>query len=240
VSGAGIRLAWRSGSSTLLIRRMKIVIIDDHAIYREGLKSVLAPASDCQVVGEAGTARAAFPVIDAQRPDLVILDLLLPGMDGCSAARELGRRLPQGRVLVLTACDSLQDLFNALSAGVTGYVLKSEPVAGLLEAIRCVHRGECYLSPILATRSQELAAGPPGNGALAALSVREREVFHLATEGLANPEIARELCISRRTVETHKYRLQKKLGLHNANDLLRFGARHGFIRRARREASRRA
>ena len=167
----------------------------------------------------------------------MILDLLLPGMDGCSAARELGRRLPHGKVLVLTGCDSLHDLFNALSAGVTGYMLKSDPTAALLEALRCVCRGECYLSPVLATHSQELTAGTPASRALASLSVREREVFHLTTEGLANPEIARELCISRRTVETHKYRLQKKLGLHSAHELLRFGAQHGFIRRARRDPS---
>jgi DNA-binding NarL/FixJ family response regulator len=215
---------------------MKIVIIDDHALYREGLKQVLARLPDCEVVGEAGSARAAFPIIDAKRPDLVILDLLLPGMDGCSAARELGRRLPLARVLVLTVCDTIDDMFDAFGAGVVGYVLKSEPVPALYEAVRCAYRGERYLSPALAARSEETRVGALGNTALAALSVREREVFHLATEGLANTEIARELCISRKTVETHKYRLQKKLGLHNANDLLRFAALHGLIRRPRREA----
>jgi DNA-binding NarL/FixJ family response regulator len=214
---------------------MKIVIVDDHVMYREGLKRVLAPALDFEVVGEAGTARAAFPVVDAKRPDVVILDLLLPGMDGCSAARELGRRLPQARLLVVTVCDGLDDMFDAFSAGVTGYMLKSEPVSALIEALRSVHRGERYLSPALASRSQEMAAGGAPHPVLGTLSVREREVFHLAIEGLANTEIARELCISRKTVETHKYRLQKKLGLHNANELLRFAALHGLIRRTRRD-----
>jgi two-component system, NarL family, response regulator NreC len=214
---------------------MKIVIVDDHALFRSGLKQVLAGVADCEVVGEAATARAAFPVIDAERPDVVILDLLLPGMDGCSAVREMARRLPEARVLILTMCDSLDEVFEALSAGVVGYILKSEPIATLLEALRCVYRGVRYLSPNLAARSRDLAADSSTNSALSSLSEREREVFHLAARGLANLEIARELCISRKTVETHKYRLQKKLGLHNANDLLRFAARHGLIRRTRRD-----
>jgi DNA-binding NarL/FixJ family response regulator len=214
---------------------MKIVIVDDHVMYREGLKRVLASLADCEVVGEAGSARAAFPVVDAKRPDVVILDLLLPGMDGCSAARELGRRLPQARVLVVTVCDTPDDMFDALSAGVTGYVLKSDPVDVLIQGLRSVQRGERFLSPALAVRAEHLAAGGARHPVLGTLSVREREVFHLAIEGLANTEIARELCISRKTVETHKYRLQKKLGLHNANELLRFAALHGLIRRTRRE-----
>ncbi len=214
---------------------MKIVIVDDHAVFRRGLKQVLAALPDCTVVGEAGTARTAFPIIDAERPDVVVLDMLLPGMDGCAAARELARRLPEARLMVLTARDSPEEVFEALGAGVLGYVLKSDPIPVLQEALRAVFSGERYLSPALAG----LNGGAPPDGSdssgLSALSLREREVFHLAARGLANMEIARELCISRKTVETHKYRLQKKLGLHNARDLLQYAATHGLIRRARRE-----
>jgi two-component system, NarL family, response regulator LiaR len=214
---------------------MKIVIVDDHAMFRNGLKQVLAGVADLEIVGEAASARAAFPIIDSKRPDVVILDLLLPGMDGCSAAREMARRLPEARILIMTVCDSPEEVIEALGAGATGYLLKSEPVPVLIEALRCVRRGVRYVSPRLAAHSASLTADLPPNPALATLSEREREVFHLATGGLANTEIARELCISRKTVETHKYRLRKKLGLHNANDLLRFAALHGFIRRPRRQ-----
>ena len=214
---------------------MKIVIVDDHAVFRHGLKHVLAGVPDCVVVGEAGTARAAFPIIDAERPDIVILDLLLPGMDGCGAAREIGRRLPEARLLILTARDSADEVAEALAAGVLGFVLKTDPIPVLLEALRSVHRGERYLSPALGEVPTDPPADGPGGTALRALSLREREVFHLAARGLANLEIARELCISRKTVETHKYRLQKKLGLHNAHDLLQFAAAHGLIRRPRRD-----
>ena len=214
---------------------MKIVIVDDHAMFRNGLKHVLADVAEFEVVGEAANARAAFPVIDSKRPDVVTLDLLLPGMDGFSAAREMARRLPEARILIVTVCDAFDEVLEALDAGATGYLLKSEPIPALLEALRSVHQGVRYLSPKLAARPEALTGDASANTALAALSEREREVFHLAAGGLANNEIARELCISRKTVETHKYRLRKKLGLHNANDLLRFAALHGLIRGPRRE-----
>jgi DNA-binding NarL/FixJ family response regulator len=213
---------------------MRIVIVDDHIIYREGLKRVLASVPDCEVVGEAGSARAAFKVVDKERPDLVILDMLLPGMDGCSAARELKRRSPEARVLVLTACDAPDDMRDAFSAGAAGYLLKSDPITALVEALHAVQGGNRFLSPTLAARAEQPPTGPSSDEALSCLSVREREVFHLAVSGLSNAEMSRELCISRKTVETHKYRLQKKLGLRNTNGLLRFAAHHGFIRRARR------
>ncbi len=214
---------------------MKIVIVDDHAMFRNGLKHVLADVAEFEVVGEAANARAAFPVIDSKRPDVVTLDLLLPGMDGFSAAREMARRLPEARILIVTVCDAFDEVLEALDAGATGYLLKSEPIPALLEALRSVHQGVRYLSPKLASRPGALTGDTSANTALAALSEREREVFHLAAGGLANNEISRELCISRKTVETHKYRLRKKLGLHNANDLLRFAALHGLIRGPRRE-----
>jgi DNA-binding NarL/FixJ family response regulator len=213
---------------------MRIVIVDDHIIYREGLKRVLAAVGDLEVVGEAGSARAAFKVVDKEHPDLVLLDLLLPGMDGCSAAREFKRRSPEARVLIVTACDAPDDIRDAFGAGAAGYLLKADPIPTLLEAIRCVQGGARFLSPTLAARSEQPSTGPTSDEALSCLSVREREVFHLAISGLSNADMSRELCISRKTVETHKYRLQKKLGLRNTNGLLRFAAHHGFIRRARR------
>jgi DNA-binding NarL/FixJ family response regulator len=213
---------------------MRIVIVDDHIIYREGLKRVLASVPDCEVVGEAGSARAAFRVVDKERPDLVILDMLLPGMDGCSAARELKRRSPEARVLVLTACDGADDMRDAFSAGAAGYLLKSDPIPTLVEALHAVQGGGRFLSPALAARSEQPSTGPTSEESLACLSVREREVFHLAISGLSNAEMSRDLRNSRKTVETHTPRPQKKLRLTNTNRLLRFAAHRGFIRRARR------
>lgn len=217
---------------------MRVFIIDDHVVYREGLKSVLAAQPDFEVVGEAAAARAAFPDVDKQRPDLVVLDLILPGMDGCSAARELARRLPQARVAVLTACEAVQDLLDTQDAGVLGYVLKSETTEAVVAALRRVGKGQSYVTPSLAPICQRASRAGTARTALGLLSEREREVFRLAIDGLVTAEIARELCISRKTVETHKYRIQRKFGLRSTTDLVRFAALQGLIRmpRGQREA----
>jgi two-component system response regulator NreC len=209
---------------------MRVFILDDHEVFRVGLKSVLSGRDDMEVVGEAGTAREAFPLIDAVRPEVVILDLVLPGMDGCSAARELRRRLPEGRILMLTISESVHDVRESFDAGAAGYALKSDPLGALFEGLRQIMRGQHYVAPRLFHLLQlESSLGPPP--ALTALSDREREVFRLTADGLVNGEIAHELCISRKTVETHKYRIQKKIGLRGPADLVRYAVKHGMIRR---------
>jgi DNA-binding NarL/FixJ family response regulator len=208
---------------------MRVIIVDDHVVFREGLKSVLSAFDDMDVVGEASSAYEAFTLADTADPDLIVADLVLPGLDGCEMARELRRRRPETRLLVLTACDTAQDLLDALDAGIQGYALKSESVEAVVSAMRRVAGGHQYVAPKLAHISERVRRSGVARTVLALLSAREREVFLLTTAGLAAAEIASELSISRKTVETHRYRIQKKFGLRNASDLVRFAALHDLI-----------
>jgi two-component system invasion response regulator UvrY len=208
---------------------MRVIIVDDHIVFREGLKSVLGALADFEVVGEANTAAEGLSLAEAKRPDLVVLDLVLPGQDGCQVARELLRRRQDVKILTLTACDAAQDLLDALDAGVQGFALKSEPVEAVVAAMRRVVAGQRYVTPHLAHISERVRRSGVAKTVLALLSAREREVFRLATAGLPAAEIATELSISRKTVETHRYRIQKKFGLRSASDLVRFAALHDLI-----------
>jgi DNA-binding NarL/FixJ family response regulator len=210
---------------------MKIVIVDGQEVFRAGLKQVLSATPRFEVVGEAAAARPAFALIDTYKPDLVVLDLILPGMDGCAAAREIARRLPSAHLLALTTSDSPQVVLDAFDAGFHGYALKTQPVRALIDAFRQVERGDRYVAPDLAS---VVALGRRGqqNTLMGLLSEREREVFRLATAGLSNVQIAAELCISRKTVETHRYRVLKKLAVRNIAGLVRLAAEHGLIPRS--------
>jgi len=214
----------------------KIVIVDDHPIIRAAIGSILGGSGDWRVVGEAGAAREALVLVDTHQPDLVLLDLVLPGMDGVIATREIRRRSPGTRILIFTGHEQIADIRDAFRAGASGYVVKAD-VDGLVPAVSAALRGERYLSPVVASRYAATEPGPeagPGAAAdasrdvLASLSEREREVFRLAADCLTTQEIARELCISRKTVDTHLYRIHRKLGLRNAAELVRFATGLGL------------
>jgi len=218
---------------------MKILVVDDHALFRIGVRHILATAPECRIVGEAITARAALALVDAERPDVVLLDIALPGMDGVVATREIRRRAPATRILIMSAHDQTHDVLDALNAGATGYALKSEGPEALVRALRLVARGERYLAPVVASRLVAYETRRRrAEDVLAVLSEREREVFRLAAECLITREIARELCISRKTVDTHLYRIHRKLGLRTAAELVRLEATLGMVHAARsREAT---
>ena len=169
--------------------------------------------TECKVVGEASSAREALILLDTQNPDVVLMDIGLPGMDGVVATREIRRRSPKVRVLILSFYDEAHDVLDALNAGASGYALKSEATEALEAALRAVTRGERYLAPVLASRLaiyHSRRSQPPD--VLSILSEREREVFRLAAECMLAREISHELCISRKTVDTHLYRIHRKLG----------------------------
>jgi RNA polymerase sigma factor (sigma-70 family) len=212
---------------------MRILIVDDHPLIRAGIRSLLGRVPHWTIVGEAATAREALVLLDAREPDAVVLDIALPGMDGVIATREIRRRAPATRVLILTAHGELADVRDALAAGASGYVLKSEADA-LIAALTAISRGERYLSPAVAT-SLEVAEQAPDQtrDLLAALSEREREIFRLAAECLTTQEIAHELCISRKTVDTHLYRIHRKLGLRNSAELVRLAVSLGLFHTGR-------
>jgi DNA-binding NarL/FixJ family response regulator len=208
---------------------MKVFIVDGEPVVRAGLRQTLATDPDLQIVGESSTAREAFGDLDGLQPDVVVMNLVLPGMDGAAAAREMKRRLPDVRILIFTVHARLGDLLEVLSAGATGYALRSEPLDAVCAAVRVVATGGRYVTPELApllARQREA----PAPDVLALLSVREREVFQLIAAGSRIADVARELCISRKTVETHVCRVYRKLGCRSVGDLVRFAAGHGLLR----------
>ena len=193
----------------------------------------MATYAEFSVVGEAGNARDAFLAIDAQPPDIVVMDVQLPGMDGVIATREIRRRAPRTRVLLLSVHDQISDVLEALDAGAAGYALKTEGTEALVAALRTIIRNDRYVAPSLAALlgSYESRRQRPRD-TLSILSLREREVFRLAADCLLTREIARELCISRKTVDTHLYRIHRKLGLRTSAELVRLACNLGLVRGA--------
>ena len=213
---------------------MRIVLVDDHMLFRMGVRHVLTNTPGHEVVGEASTARSAFKIIDSLTPDVVLMDIAMPGMDGVLATREIGRRAPKARVLIVSAHDQVNDVLDALEAGAAGYALKSDGPETLIEAIGVVSRGQRYVAAPLAPRLAAFEGRRRhASDVLGILSAREREVFRLASECVIARDMARELCIARKTVDTHLNRINRKLGLRNMAELVRLAASLGMIHTAR-------
>jgi len=199
-------------------------------MLRAGLRDFLSSFPEYAVVGEAASARQGFAVIEAHKPDVVVMDIALPGMDGIVATREVLRRLPTARVVILTAHAQIHDVVDAIDAGAVGYVLKSDPPETLKDALDGSIHGRRYLAPQLATTfPSALKPSPKTGGALEVLSEREREIFRLAAECRTAVEIARDLCIARKTVDVHVNRINRKLGLRDRADLVRLAASIGLV-----------
>lgn len=214
---------------------MRILTVDDHALFRAGIRLALANEPGWRIVGEAGSAREALALVDSQQPDVVLLDIALPGMDGVVATREIKRRAPTARVLILSLHDQIRDVLDALNAGASGYALKSEGPDALVLALKAVFEDQRYLAPSVAARLAAYESRrSPVVDVLGVLSQREREVFRLATQCLTTREIAAELCLSRKTVDTHLYRIHRKLGLRTSAELVRLAADLGLIHRGAR------
>jgi DNA-binding NarL/FixJ family response regulator len=212
---------------------VKVALVDDHRLFREGLRTLLEHAPGFEVVAEASDANEIYRVVEQQRVDLCIVDVALPGSNGVTVARELGRRRPDCKVLMLTMHAGDEFVSQALAAGASGYALKDQSANEIIEAIRVVTRGETYLSPRISrlllddARRRRTDGNPPGP--CDPLSAREREVFDLLVQGMSNDAIAGHLFISVKTVETHRARVLRKLGMHSIVELVRFAARHGLL-----------
>lgn len=207
-----------------------IFLVDDHPVFRAGLHTVLAREPALRVVGEAADSGAALLAVKQSAPDLIVVDIELPGVDGLSLSRELMRLPRRPAVIVLTMFKQEAMVNAALDAGVMGYVLKDNAVTELLNAIRSVARGEVYLSPAVSgvllkrhRRRQALMAEKPS---LAQLTPSERRVLRLTADGMSCKEIAAEMSISYRTVETHRNNVAKKLELRGDHRLLQFAIEH--------------
>lgn len=214
---------------------MKLVLVDDHRLFREGLRAVLTREPDIEIVGEAASARDAYTVIEETKPDVVIIDVSLPGNDGFAATREILKRVPTCKILVLTMHANEDYAAQALSAGASGYALKDQATDDVIAAIRAVARNETYFAPRFSVDAlvdyiqQRARRGGEKRTPLDELTTREQEIFNLAVRGFSNEGIAGELGISVKTVETHRARINRKLNVHCTGDLVRLAARHGLI-----------
>ena len=214
-------------------KKHRIVIAEDHTILRDGLRSLLSSEPDFEVAGEAGNGRDAIRLVEKLVPDLVLMDLSMPKMNGMDAIREIKNRLPAVKVIALTVHKSEEYILATLQAGANGYVLKDATHTELMMAIRNVLAGKTYLSPGVSEKVVdgylEGRKGIKTRSSWDTLSTREREVLKLIAEGNKNREIADYLYLSLKTVEKHRSNLMKKLDLHNAAALTVFAIEKGLI-----------
>lgn len=211
---------------------IKVLVADDHAMVREGIRSVLEREAGFQVVAEASNGSEVVPLAERQRPDVAILDISMPGETGLKAALQLRQALPEVRVLILSMYDNTEYVLESVRAGAHGYLLKDGAAQELAAAIRTVLDGEAYFSPAVAARLSAAVRGDiqreQQRTSLDLLTGREREVLAGIARGLTNKEIAGELGISHRTVETHRESLMKKLGIRTVAGLTKFALETGL------------
>jgi DNA-binding NarL/FixJ family response regulator len=212
---------------------IRVIVADDHAIVRTGIRHVLESEPGFEVVGEAATGAEAIELVVTRLPEVVVLDISMPGLSGLRVATELRRRAPDTRVIILSMHDNTEYVVESVRAGAHGYLLKDTAATELRGAIRAVRHGESYFSPPIASRLSAVLRGSAerGEDQLGQLTARERQVLIGVAEGRTNREIAVELGISHRTVETHRESLMKKLGIRTVAGLTRAALEAGLIGR---------
>lgn len=213
---------------------LRVILADDHAVVRAGLKAVLGTAKDIAVIGEASTGREAVDLVLALDPDVVIMDLSMPMMDGVAATKALVAAASRTRVLVLTMQAEEEYLLPLLAAGASGYLMKNVADRDLVDAVRAVARGDTYVQP---SAARTLARGMTARDAqaddrerYARLTVRERDVLRLVASGFSAPEIGEQLFISPKTVDTYKQRIGEKMELAHRSDYVRFALKFGILK----------
>lgn len=211
---------------------IRVVLADDHAMVREGLRMVLAARLDIDVIGEASDGREAVDMVEHLHPDVVIMDIAMPNLNGLEASRQISRRFPHTRIVILTMHENQQYLVQIIQAGATGCVLKRSAGTELITAVEAAARGESYFSPAIATmivqdyrRVLETPLSTPADH----LTQREREILQLVAEGHTNREIADLLTVSIKTVQAHRANLMEKLAAHDRTDLVKHAIRMGMI-----------
>jgi two-component system response regulator NreC len=211
------------------LNRIKIVLADDHVVVRQGLHSLLDQQKDMLVIGEADDGLQLLKVVEKMHPDVALVDLKMPNLNGIDAAREIRRRFPETHIIILSMHADRAYIERALQAGISGYVLKEENILEMCTAIRHAARGNRYLSAMVSHHIHDSAmtAGKNPN-TLDLLTPREHQVFQLVAEGKTNAEIATLLGISVRTVEAHRAHMMSKLNLKTHVDFVRFAMKHGI------------
>lgn len=213
--------------------KTRILIVDDHRVVIKGIKSELLEHPEFEVVGEALNGRQAVKLAESLRPDIVIMDISMPQLNGIDATLQIKKIIPEVHIIIFTMYSRKEYIIDLFKAGVSGYVLKDDPISELVIAIKAVKRGGTYFSSmapsVLLNYMKVLEESKPAKDPYHSLGMREREVFQLLAEGNSIKEIADLLCISPRTVETHKYNIMTKLNIRTMTDLIKVAIRKNII-----------
>lgn len=212
--------------------KIRVLLADDHTIFRAGVRVLLELSSDIEVVGEAVDGSDAVGKARQLSPDVILMDVAMPGMDGLTAGRQIMESRPECKILLLTQHENREYIMPALRLGVAGYVLKRAAADELVSAIRAIHEGKSFLDPSVTKTVMDVYRGPgqtDPSDSIDSLTEREREIMILLAKGRTAREIANLLQISPKTVDFHRSNLMQKLGLHNRADLARFAVQHGLV-----------
>ena len=214
------------------MNRIRVLLADDHTILRDGIRALLDDQADIEVIGEAEDGLSTVKMVGKLKPDVVIMDIAMPLLNGLEATRQIQRDYPQVKVLILTMHENEEYIRQVLAAGALGYVLKDAAAQDLLGAIRAVHRGEAVLSPAITRlviedylRWGDIRPADTSNG----LTPREREILQLIAEGYTNKEIAEILSLSVKTIQSHRSNLMSKLDLHDRGELIKYAIQKKII-----------
>ena len=211
---------------------IRVFLADDHAVVRDGLRLLLETKGDITVVGEASDGRKTVKQVQKLSPDVVIMDISMPEMNGIEATQQICKACPDTRIIILSIHATTEHIARALKAGAKGYLLKESAGQEVVDAVRTLHSGQQYLSRQIADTVVEFSIfkkdGTLGINPIDSLSAREREVLQLVVEGKTSAEIAKTLHLSPKTVETYRSRLMKKLGTHEITSLVKFAIEHGL------------
>ncbi len=207
--------------------KIRVMIVDDHSMVRKGLAAFINVEADMELVAEAGNGRKALQLCEQHQPDVILMDMLMPGMDGTTTTRLVREKWPQTQVIALTSFNEKEIIYQVLQAGAISYLLKNITAEGLAQAIRAAHDGRSTLAPEATQALIETAnrSAPPGHD----LTPREREVLALLVEGLSNPQIAAELSVSRSTARAHVSNVLSKLSVSNRAEAISLAFRHKLV-----------
>jgi len=216
------------------MRKIRVLLADDHTVVRQGLRALLAAEEDIEIIGEAENGRQALQLVKKLLPDVVVMDIAMPVLNGVEATRQITRYVPSVKVLVLSTYSNDEYVEQLTEAGAAGYLVKQTAANDLLKAIREAFKGNAFFSPAIAKRlrdqcRQTYVTGQPVKRRSDYLTTREAEVLQLIAEGRANKQIAAELCISIKTVEKHRQQVMNKLGIHDVAGLTRHAISKGII-----------
>ncbi len=224
----------RVNPSKCFMEKIRVLLADDHTVVRQGLRALLAAEGDIDIVGEAENGRQAIQLVKKLLPDVAVIDIAMPVLNGLEATRQITRSVPTTKVLILSSYSDDEYVQQLTEAGAAGYLVKQTAANELLKAIREAQRGNAYFSPAIAKRLRDqcreaFVAGQPGHKRTDYLTTREAEVLQLIAEGRANKQIAAELCISIKTVEKHRQQVMNKLNIHDVAGLTRHAIAKGII-----------